>query len=192
MSKDYPDFHKKNILKRETEAEESEKRREYLKMRMLKDIEEMEDDYPIKRLSIDHQDESYPELDAAVEYYNQGLYSEALKIFNSRPPDPARFFKNLVCTFHGPIGWLLMFNTKAKKDAFLRFCIASCEYNLGSFSAALETIKDDNTEECIYLKAWCQYRLDMHKESRENFQKAFSINPRLLLMYYPYKEKEAI
>lgn len=187
---EFPGFHKKNIEKRAQAEVAAQSRREMLQEEVNRRCRYI--DYPIDHLSIDHRDEYYIELKPAIDFYNQGRYEAALKLFESKPKDPVRFFKNLICTFHGPIGWLLMFNTKMKKDTFLRFCIASCQYHLYDYEKALSTVENDSTEETIYLKAWCQFKLERHDQAKENFKKAFYINPRLLELGYPYNEKEAV
>ena len=149
-------------------------------------------EYPFKTLSTSWGDESYDELYAAVEFYNQGRYETALRLFQGRPPDPARFFKNLICTFHGPIGWLLMFNTKRAKDRYLRFCIASCLYHVGRYADALAAFGDEPHERAVYLAAWCQHALGRHAEAKSLFKRAYFANPKHLELGCPYPEHELL
>jgi tetratricopeptide (TPR) repeat protein len=149
-------------------------------------------EYPLRTLSTKWEDEDYDELYAAVEFYNQGRYETALNLFQGRPPDPARFFKNLICTFHGPIGWLLMFNTKRAKDRYLRFCIASCLYHLGKYADARDVLGEDQHERAVYLSAWCQHALGRHDEAKALFKRAFYSNPKLLALGCPYEEREVL
>lgn len=186
---EFPSFHKKNISKKEPAPEkppdESQPAPE------TKENKELENkfDYPFRLLSWgDSGDDFYPELDAAIEFYNQKRYKTALKLFESRPPDAARGFKNLICTFQGPIGWLLMANTKLAKDNFLNSCIANCHYKLGCYSEALKCLKDAFSEKDLYLKAWCEYKLNKHNEAKEDFKKVFYSNPRFLNYPNPYGE----
>ncbi len=148
--------------------------------------------YPFKTLSTTWNDEEYRELYQAVEFYNQGRYATALKLFTDRPPDPARWFKNLICTFHGPIGWLLMFNTRQAKDCYLRYCIASCLYHLGRYSDSLAVLKDDTHERAIYLRAWCHNAIGEHAAAQQAFRKAFFVNPKLLNLECPYAEADVL
>lgn len=184
-SAEFPAFHKKNISKK---AVSTEKQPEAEKLVEVKENIENKFDYPFNSLSWHEGDEYYPELDAAVEFYNQKRYKTALDLFETRPADPARGFKNLICTFHGPIGWLLMANTKAAKDKFLNFCIANCYYKLGEYSKALKSLKSDDSERALYLRAWCEYKLHKHNEAKENFKKVFYSNPRYLNHNNPYRE----
>lgn len=189
MKSKYPNFHKKNIIKRqEIQTEEN------IEINQPEVVENSPKtlDYPQILLSTKYEGENYEELGVAVEFYNVERYENALKVFESRPADPARAFKNTICAFHGPIGWLLMYNTKYKKDAFIRFCKACCYYRLGKFSTALDLIKNDNTIRPVYLKAWCQYKLGYHREAKETFKKAIHLNPKYLTMDNPYQDSEII
>jgi hypothetical protein len=183
-SPEFPDFHKKNISKKTS----AEKQSEAEKPLAVKENIEKEFNYPFKSLSWHEGDDYYPELDAAVEFYNQKRYKTALDLFEARPADPARGFKNLICTFQGPIGWLLMANTKSAKDKFLNFCMANCYYKLGEYSKALSSLKNDNSERSLYLRAWCEYKLNRHNEAKGNFNKVFYSNPRYLYYDNPYGE----
>jgi tetratricopeptide (TPR) repeat protein len=183
-SAEFPAFHKKNISKKAS----VEKQQEVEKPLVVKENTENKFEYPFNSLSWHEGDEYYPEADAAVEFYNQKRYRIALEMFEGRPADPARGFKNLICTFHGPIGWLLMANTKLAKDKFLNFCISSCCYKLGEYSKALSSLKNDNSERALYLRAWCEYKLSKHDEAKENFKKVFYSNPRFLNYGNPYEE----
>lgn len=179
-SSEFPSFHKKNISKKSIIQPQKD-----IKEKIVQD----KFDYPCKSLSWCYKSDYYPELKAAIEFYNQKRYVTALEVFESRPPDPARGFKNLICTFHGPIGWLLMANTKSAKDKFLNFCKASCHYKLGSFSKAFDLLKNgDDSEQVLYLRAWCEYKLGKHKESKETFDKLFYLNPIYLNYKSPYKK----
>ena len=183
-SAEFPAFHKKNISKKLSAGNQpkSEKPVE------VKENTENKFNYPFKSLSWHECDEYYPELDAAVEFYNQRRYKTALDLFETRPADPARGFRNLICTFHGPIGWLLMANTKLAKDKFLNFCIANCYYKMGEYSKALTSLKNDDSERVLYLRAWCEYKLNKHDEAKENFKKVFYSNPRFMNYKNPYGE----
>lgn len=183
----FPNFHKKNIIKRQEDKNEIDLN---LPESKIEKNESM--DYPPNLLSTRFDDEEYPELGVAVELYNMCRYENALKIFEERPPDPTRFFKNMVCTFNGPIGWLLMFNTKAQKDAYIRFCKTNCLYRLERYSEALNVIKLNFDVRSIYLKAWCQYKLGYHKDAKESFKKAISLNPKYLNIKLPYPESEIL
>jgi len=178
---DYPSFHKKNISKK-TSVEKP------LEPPEIEENTEDKFDYPFTCLSWHSGKDYYPELDSAIEFYNQKRYKTALDLFETRPADPARGLKNLVCTFRGPIGWLLMANTKAAKNEFLNFCIASCHYQLGSYAKALDSLKKDASERASYLRAWCQYKLNKHDEAKETFRKVFYSNPRFLSYSNPYGE----
>jgi len=181
-SPEFPAFHKKNISQKA--QAESKKPSE------IKENIENKIDYPFEYLSWHSGNDFYPELDSAVEFYNQKRYKTALDLFKSRPPDPARGFKNLICTFQGPIGWLLMANTKLAKDNFLNFCMASCHYKLGCYSEALQCLKNLTTisTKALYLRAWCEYKLNKHDEAKEHFKKVFYANPRFLNYPNPYGE----
>jgi tetratricopeptide (TPR) repeat protein len=183
-SAEFPAFHKKNISKK-LSAENQPKAEKPIE---VKENTENKFNYPFKSLSWHEGDEYYPELDAAVEFYNQRRYKTALDLFETRPADPARGFRNLICTFHGPIGWLLMANTKMAKDKFLNFCIANCYYKMGEYSKALTSLKNDDSERVLYLRAWCEYKLNKHDEAKENFKKVFYSNPRFMNYKNPYGE----
>lgn len=156
----------KNISKKTVSTE---KQPEAEKLVEVKENIENKFDYPFNSLSWHEGDEYYPELDAAVEFYNQKRYKTALDLFETRPADPARGFK-ILFTFHGPIGWLLMANTKAAKDKFLNFCIANCYYKLGEYSKALKSLKSDDSERALYLRAWCEYKLHQNTTKPRKFQ----------------------
>jgi tetratricopeptide (TPR) repeat protein len=183
----FPDFHKKNISKRQDSQQPTES---VIKETVEQKVEQENYGYPFKTLYLIWKGDDYPELAAAVEYYNQSRYDTALKLFKQKPPHPARFFKNLVCTFHGPIGWLLMANTKINKDRYVNFCIGCCQYHLDNYSEALNSISSDWSEEATYLRAWCQYKLGIHSESKKNFKKVFMTRPEFLRMKFPYTENE--
>lgn len=202
---EYPSFHKKNISKR-TEANDSG---ESLVLRnpLIKDlleskkenyvesskIEKQDFDYPNFNLSIENDDSYYEELYPAVEFYNHKKYDIALEEFEKRPSDPARAMKNIICTFHGPVGWLLMYNTKNKKDKYVNFCIACCKYRMGEYSQALEIIKNNYREDAVYLKAWCCYKLNQHDEAKKFFKEVFKANPEYMFQYkFPYNERDVL
>lgn len=184
----FPNFHKKNILKRQ----DSEIENSVISPPENINTNFFEFDFPPNLLSTKFDDENYEELTIPIELYNMGRYEKALEIFESRPPDKARFFKNMICTFHGPIGWLLMFNTKIKKDIFLRYCVSNCYYRLKNYAFALEVIKHNCDYKSIYLKAWCQYKLNLHQESKESFKNAINLNPKYLKLKLPYSESEIL
>jgi tetratricopeptide (TPR) repeat protein len=185
---EYPSFHKKNILKRSESEEEAEE--------VLPEIQNVtveRFDYPRFSLSVRYDDERYNELYSALEFYNNGKYDKALEQFEKRPPDPARLMKNFVCTFYGPIGWLLMYNTKAKKDKYVNFCIACCKYRMGNYADALERIKYDSKTNVVYFKAWCYYKLNQHDEAKKTFKEAFNVCPDYMFKYkFPYSEKDVL
>jgi tetratricopeptide (TPR) repeat protein len=181
---EFPAFHKKNISRKSAEKETLEVE----KPLDVKENIENKFNYPFEFLSWHSGGDFYPELDAAVEFYNQKRYKTALDMFEGRPEDPARGFKNLICTFQGPIGWLLMANTKLAKDKFLNFCIANCYYKMGEYSKAITSLKNDDSERVLYLRAWCEYKLDKHEEAKENFKKVFYSNPRFIKYKNPYGE----
>jgi tetratricopeptide (TPR) repeat protein len=81
-----------------------------------------------------------------------------------------------------------MANTKSAKDKFLNFCISNCYYKLEEYSKALTSLKSDNSERALYLRAWCEYKLNKHDKAKENFKKVFYSNPRYLNYNNPYGE----
>jgi len=132
-------------------------------------------DYPIQSFRAEWNGHTFPALMPAIEFYSQRRYEVALKLFRSRPPDPARGMRKFICTFYGPIGWLLMANTRIAKNTFLRLCEARCLYRLGRFEEALNTIENDSGDDHEYLKAWCQYSLGNYKEAKKTFGRVFLV-----------------
>lgn len=181
----HPDFHKKNILKREKAREAQIER--------IRSIEEyISLEYPIRTLSIKWKGDRYEEMGVAIEFYNQGKYEAALDLFKQNPPDPARFFKNMICTFYGPIGWLLMYNTRAEKNNFVNFCIGSCHYYLRQYNDALEAISNNHDFSSEYLRAWSYFGLGKDDKAKESFKKTFYANPKLMEFKFPYEESEVL
>lgn len=195
---DYPSFHKKNILKRTSKADVDSEEASLLKATREDSIREDAKtsevfDYPGFSLSTKYDNERYNELYSAVEFYNNGKFDIALEQFEKRPPDPARAFKNMVCTFHGPIGWLLMYNTKNKKDNYINFCIACCKYRMGRYSEALDHIQYDTRTNVVYLKAWCHYKLNQHDEAKKAFREVFRAHPEYMFRHkFPYNERDVL
>jgi len=206
---EYPSFHKKNVSKRPVLATDDSSESLVLRNPLIKDlleskkedyvefesskIDKQDFDYPNFNLSIENDDSYYEELYPAVEFYNHRKYDIALEQFEKRPSDPARAMKNIICTFHGPIGWLLMYNTKNKKDKYVNFCIACCKYRLGEYSQALDIIKDNSREDAVYLKAWCCYKLNQHSEAKKFFKEVFKANPEYMFKYkFPYSERDVL
>jgi len=148
--------------------------------------------YPFKQLSHKDGGDKYPELLPAIEFYNQGRYEIALKVFLERPADPGRAIKNMICTFYGPIGWLLMFNTRQNKNRFLSRCVASCLCHLGRFKEALGYLEGLTDTKSVYLRAWCEHGAGMHHEAKASFRKAIYENPGYLKLPLPYKEEEVL
>ena len=197
---EYPSFHKKNIIKRATEDDSVDT--SISRDPIIKDAPKSEDfvtnssesfDYPRFSLSTNYDDEQYSELCSAVEFYNHCKFDIALEQFEKRPPDPARAMKNMICTFYGPIGWLLMYNTKNKKDKYVNFCIACCKYRMGKYSEALEHISYDDRVNVVYLKAWCYYKLSQHSEAKNFFKEVFKVSPEYMFKYkFPYSEEDVL
>ena len=148
--------------------------------------------YPIKQLFPTDGDDSYPELLPAIEFHNQRRYEVALKLFLERPADPGRALKNTICTFHGPIGWLLMFNTRRNKNRFVNRCIASCLCHLGRFKEALGYLEGTTDTQSVYLRAWCESGAGMHEAAKASFKKAIYENPGYLKLPLPYKEEAVL
>ena len=149
-------------------------------------------DYPVRHFRAEWNDHHFPELMPAIEFYRQGRYTVALRLFRERPSDPARGFKNFICTFYGPIGWLLMANTRIAKNTFLRLCEARCLYRLGRFEEALKTIESDSDNEHAYLRAWCQHALGKHKEAKKTFGEVFLRRPDWMTSQFPYPDYEVL
>lgn len=195
---EYPSFHKKNIIKRSEKCDSVEASVSDPVDISENQVDIPEDssesfDYPRFSLSTNYDDEQYSELYSAVEFYNHCKFDIALEQFEKRPSDPARAMKNMICTFYGPIGWLLMYNTKNKKDKYVNFCIACCKYRLGRYSEALEHIRYDDRVNFVYLKAWCCHKLNQHDESKKFFKEVFKIRPEYMFKYkFPYSERDVL